>query len=144
MLLAKIALGFGGTLLLAGAYTFHEGALRVAVDEHRVNGSHIHLFLPAAVMPLATRLAPGDKIEHALREAGPWLPTLRALTTELRSYPDADFVEVKDGEEHVQVRTREGALLIDVETPEKTVHVSCPLVAIEDFSAELEARRPGA
>jgi len=32
VLLAKIALGFGATVVLAGAYTFREGVLRVDVD----------------------------------------------------------------------------------------------------------------
>jgi hypothetical protein len=35
MLLAKAALGMGSALVLAGAYTFHEGVIRVDVDEFR-------------------------------------------------------------------------------------------------------------
>ncbi len=34
ILLAKAALGIGGTLFLAGAYTFREGVIRVEVDEY--------------------------------------------------------------------------------------------------------------
>lgn len=144
MLFAKLALGLGGTILLAGACTFHEGVLRVSVDEHRANGSHLHLLLPAAVMPMAAHFAPQREIEHALLEAGPWLPTLHTLAAELRNYPDVDFVEVQDAQQHVQIRTRAGLLQIDIESPEESVHVSCPLAAIDDLSAELEARRPAA
>jgi hypothetical protein len=39
MLLAKAALGIGGTLAAAGAYTFHQGVLRIDVDEYRAGGS---------------------------------------------------------------------------------------------------------
>src|SRR2546430_8408574 len=33
--LAKAALGLGGTIVLAGAYTMREGVIRVDVDEYR-------------------------------------------------------------------------------------------------------------
>jgi len=49
---------------------------------------------------------------------------------------------VKDARQFVQVRTRAGALRIDIESPEEALHVSCPLAAIDDLSAELETRRP--
>jgi hypothetical protein len=142
MLLAKLALGVGGTIVLAGAYTFREGVLRVSVDEYRPDGSHVHLFLPAAVLPMAVRLAPRHEIERGLRNSAEWLPTLKTLATELRKYPEAAFVEVTDANEHVRIRTHRGKLQIDVESPEETVHISCPLVAIEDLSSELDARRP--
>ena len=43
MLLAKAALGLGGTIVLAGAYTFHKGVIRVDVDEFRTGSSHVHI-----------------------------------------------------------------------------------------------------
>ena len=143
LLLAKLALGVGGTIVLAGAYTFHEGVLRVSVDEYRPGGSHVHLYLPAAVVPMAVRLAPRHRLDDALRHAKEWLPTVKILAKELRKYPDADFVEVTTAAEHVHVRTHDGKLQIDVETPEETVHVACPLVALEDLFDELEVNRSG-
>ncbi len=144
MLLAKIALGLGGTIVLAGAYAFHDGVVRVSVDEQREGGAHIHLLLPAAVVPLAVRAVPRQDLENALRGAGDGLPVLRALAKELRNYPDSDFAEVRDGNEHVRVRTRGGELLIDVESPRENVHLACPLAAIDGLTEELEAQRPGA
>jgi hypothetical protein len=143
LLVAKLALGVGGTILLAGAYTFHEGVLRVSVDEHRPGGSHVHLYLPAAVVPMAVRFAPRHRLEDALRDAKDWLPTVRVLSKELRKYPNADFVEVTTATEHVHVRTHDGKLQIDVETPDESVHVACPLVAVEDLFDGLEANRSG-
>ena len=53
LFLAKAALGLGGTIVLAGAYTFHEGVIRVDVDESREGGSHVHMWVPAAAVPMA-------------------------------------------------------------------------------------------
>ena len=50
LLLAKIALGVTGGLTLAAGYTFHEGMVRVSVDEHGPKGDHVHLMVPAALI----------------------------------------------------------------------------------------------
>jgi hypothetical protein len=140
MILAKLALGLCGTVALAGAYTFHEGVMRV--DEDHYDGRHVHVWVPAAIVPVALHFVPSRHFEHALEHASPWLPTLRELTKELKRYPEADFVEVQDGRQHVHIRTHQGKLLIDVTEPGETVHVACPLVMIEDIARELEARAP--
>jgi hypothetical protein len=140
MLLAKIALGFFGTAAVAGAYTFHEGVMRV--DEDHSDGRHVHVWIPAAIVPMAMRVVPSRHLKRAVARAGPWLPTLRALSKELKKYPDAELVEVEDANQHVRIRTRNGRLLIDVNAPDETVHVACPLAMIEDVSRQLEAQGP--
>jgi len=142
MLLAKLALGFCGTIAVAGVYTFHEGVMRV--DEDQADGRHVHVWIPAAVVPLALHVVPSRHIEHAVRQARPWLPLLHALTKELQKYPEAELVEVRDTNQHVSIRTHRGKLLIDVSEPGETVHVSCPLVMMEDVSSALEAKSPAA
>ena len=141
MLLAKIALGLCGTVAAAGAYTFHEGVMRV--DEDQFGGRHVHVWVPAAIVPIAMHMVPSRHLSHAAAQAGPWLPTLRALTRELKKYPDADLVEVEDANQHVRIRTQHGRLLIDVTEPGESVHVACPLAMIEDVSRQLEALAPG-
>ncbi|MGA2481977.1 MAG: hypothetical protein ABSF92_02525 [Candidatus Acidiferrales bacterium] len=141
MLLAKVALGLGGTFVLAGAYSFHEGVIRVSVDEHRATGEHLHLVVPAALVPVAMRLAPQHAMEDAARQAGPWLPTVRRIAKELRKLPDAELVEVRDAEQFTRVRTQDGKLLLDVEGPGETVHIACPLVTVEHLSDEILSRR---
>jgi hypothetical protein len=141
MLLAKIALGFFGTVAVAGAYTFHDGVLRV--DEAQTDGRHIHVWIPAAIVPLAMRVVPSRHFERAAEKVGPWLPTIRALTKELRMYPEAELIEVENTNEHVRIRTDNGKLLIDVTDARETVHVACPLAMIEEVSSQLEARSPG-
>jgi hypothetical protein len=144
MLFAKLALGFCGTAAVAGAYTFHEGVMRVDVDEANHRGTHVHVWVPAAVVPMALHLVPSQHLESALHDAGPWMPTLRALTKELRRYPETELVEVRDHGDHVRIRTHQGKLLIDVSEPNEEVHVACPLAMMEDVARELEARAPGA
>ena len=56
MIFAKVALGFFGTIVLAGTYTFHEGILRV--DEDHGDGRHVHVWAPAAIVPMALHVIP--------------------------------------------------------------------------------------
>jgi len=140
MILAKLALGFCGTVAVAGVYTFHEGVMRV--DEDRYDGRHIHIWVPAAIVPMALHFVPSRHFERPLEQAGPWLPTLRELTKQLKKYPEADFVEVQDGRQNVHIRTHQGKLLIDVTEPDETFHVACPLAMMEDIARELEAKAP--
>ena len=142
MLLAKIALGFFGAVALAGAYTFHEGVMRV--DEDHRDGRHVHVWVPAAIVPLAMHVIPSRHFDRAAQQAGPWLPTLHALLKELKKYPEAQLVDVQDDRQHVRVRTHQGKLLIDITDLGEEVHVACPLAAIDDVASQLEARIPAA
>jgi hypothetical protein len=141
MLLAKLALGFCSTVALAGVYVFHEGVMRV--DEDRADGRHVHVWIPAAVVPMAMYVVPAHYFKKVPADASDLLPTLRALTKELKKYPEAELVEVDDAREHVRIRTHQGKLLIDVTEPHETVHVACPLAMLEDVSRQLEAKAPG-
>jgi hypothetical protein len=144
MLLAKAALGLGGTIVLAGAYTMREGVIRVDVDEYRVGGSHVHLWFPAAAVPMAMHFVPSKHMRHVSEQAREALPVIHAIVKELKKYPDADFLEVVDRDQHVRMRTRGGKLQIDVDAPDQKVHVLCPLSAIEDVTSQLEEHAPGA
>ena len=141
MLLAKVALGLCGTAALAGAYTFHEGVLRV--DEDHGGGRHVHVWVPAAIVPRALHVVPKHRLECAAAQARPWLPVFRALTKELKKYSETELVEVSDRNQYICVRTHDGKLLIDVTEPGETVHVICPLVMMEDVSEELAKDAPG-
>src|ERR1700739_1397038 len=96
MLLAKAALGFGGTIVLAGAYTMREGVIRVDVDEFRSGGTHVHMWVPAAAVPMAMHFVPDKHWPHASEQARAAMPILHAVVKELKKYPNAEFVEVDD------------------------------------------------
>ena len=140
MLLAKLALGFFCTATVAGVYAFHEGVMRV--EEDHFDGNSTHVWVPAALVPMALHLVPERHLQHAVADVAPWLPTLRALTKELEQYPEVQFVDIEDNHQHVRVRTHQGKLLIDVTEPGETVHVSCPLTMMEDVASELQAKSP--
>ena len=144
ILLAKAALGVTGTLFVAGAYTFHEGVIRIDVDEHRAGGSHVHLWVPAAAVPMAMHLVPQKHLREAVEHSREALPIAHAIVKELKKYPDVDLVEVVDGKQHVQIRTRNGKLQIDVEAPDEQVHLLVPLSTLEDVTRQLEDSAPRA
>ena len=142
MLLTKAALGLG-TLVLAGAYTFHEGVIRVDVDEFRSGSSQVHIWVPAAAVPMAMHFVPVSYMRHTSEHARETLPILHAVLKELKKYSDADFVEVVDHDQHVGVSTHEGKLQIDVDAPDEKVHILCPLSTIEDVTYQLEEHAAG-
>lgn len=142
MLLAKVALGLGGTLVMAGAYTFHEGVIRVDVDEHRAEGKHVHFWVPATVVPIALHLAPRKDLDRAAQQAAPYMPMFRTLTKELEKYPDVKFLEVDEPGQHVEIQMHKGNLQIDVHDADNTVHIVCPLAAIEDLAEQLQSHQP--
>ena len=72
------------------------------------------------------------------------MPAIRQLAKELRKYPDAQFVDVVDGSDHVKISTRGGKLQIDVVDPGDSVHVTVPISTLEDVASQLEKNIPGA
>jgi hypothetical protein len=142
--LAKLGLGVVGTIAVAGAYTFRDGVMRVDVDEARQNGSHVHLWLPAAAIPEVMRLVPERELHRASHEAREWMPLASMVAHELGRLPDSTLVEVQDAKEHVVISTRNGALKIDVTDADEDVHIVCPLATIEDITQQIAAARPGA
>src|SRR6266567_5156129 len=135
MLLVKAALGLGGTIVLAGAYTMREGVIRIDVDEYRTGGSHVHMWVPAAAVPMALHFVPDKHLRHASEHVREAMPILHAIVKELKKYPDSEFVEVDDYDEHVRVRSQGGRLQIDVDALP-----ICPLSTIEDVTIQLEQR----
>jgi len=144
VLLGKIALGFGACVLMAGAYTFRQGVIRVDVDENRGNGSHVHVWAPAAMVPMAMHFVPSRHMARMANHSAEFMPVVHAIAKELQRYPEAEFVEVYDGREHVQVRTHNGSLVVDVDGPDEEVHVRCPLATIDDVADQLATYAPPA
>jgi hypothetical protein len=144
MLLGKAALGLGGALVLAGAYTFREGLIRVDVDESRAGGSHVHLWVPAALVPMAMHFVPMHDLCGAAQHAREVLPAIHAFANELKKLPEVDLIEVSDGEEHARFRTRSGNLQVDVDSADEHVHLRVPLSTLDDVVGQLEESAPGA
>jgi hypothetical protein len=135
ILVAKVALAFTGTIAAAGVYTFHDGIAQVHVDDHK--GTHVHIWAPAAIVPIAMHVIPKRELHKFPHEAQQAIPTLRVLVKELENYPDSEFVEVRDSDTHVRVRTVGSKVVVDVVDREEKVHVVCPLAMVRDVVESL-------
>ena len=102
------------------------------------------MWVPAAVVPMTLHLVPKHHLREAAERAREFLPLTHALIKELKKFPDADFVEVTDDDQHVQIRTHAGKLQIDVEEPDQNVHLLVPLSTLDDVTSQLELSAPGA
>lgn len=138
MILAKVALGLGGMLALAGVYMFHDGVIRVMVDEDRPNGEHLHLIVPATIVSAGLHFVPERDLDHAVREAGPYMPMVETFIKELSRLPDFELANVDSTRQHVQVRTEGRRLIVDARDERQTVHVSCPLSALRHLAEDLQ------
>lgn len=133
ILAAKVVLAFTGTIAAAGAYTFHDGIAQVQVDDDQ--GTHVHIWAPAAIVPIALHVVPKREFHKFPHEAQQFLPTLRVLAKELEKYPNSEFVEVgdRDSETHVRVRTVGSKIVVDVVDHKDNVHVVCPLAMVREM-----------
>jgi hypothetical protein len=126
--------------ILTGSFLYSHGLVRVSVNEKRPGGDHISLFIPGAVVPVATAFVPAQKIgQHLPPEARQVLPVALAALRELRNLPDSTLVQVDSDREHVRVRLENGSLMVDVDSDDEEVHVSLPLRTMNSVLAKLES-----
>src|SRR5258708_16279949 len=142
MIVAKLALGFASTSVVASVYTFREGVIRVDVDEDRDGGSHVHFWAPGAAVPMAMHFVPKQHLREASQHASEYMPLVEIVTSELRKYPDTTFVDVENGKDHVRVSTVGTKLRIDVVNDEENVHVAVQLSTVNDAAHQLTADAP--
>jgi hypothetical protein len=145
ILLAKVALGAVGTMAVAGVWVAHEGVVRVSVDEDRTgrDGHHIHLIVPAAIVPPILELAMSSHhLRGDLNHAEEWMPVAQIACQELAKLPDTELVDVSNREEHVRISTRDGKLYVDVDNRDEHVHVSFPLGMAEKIARQIQERGP--
>ena len=142
LLLAKIGIGIGATSACASAWVFHEGVIRVDVDECQPGGSHVHVWVPATTVSVGLRLAPRRYLRHAAQQSRQCLPAIREIAKELEKYPNAELVDVRNSTDHVRVFMRNGRLYVDATTPTDNVHVSFPTATLRDVADRLEEAAP--
>ena len=142
ILLAKLGIGVLGTALVGGAALSSEGFIYVNVQEKHPGGTHVNVFVPAALVPTALHLVPRHHFadsSHDMREA---LPIIDAAFPVLADSPDGVLVEVVDPGEHVLVAKRGGSIVVDVNDPDETVHVSVPLIAAQSAIHQIAESTP--
>ncbi len=141
-MLGKIMFGLLGTAALAGTYMVHEGAVRVSVDKREPGGRHLHLIVPAALLPAGMYLVPDQQLRAATAGMRPWLPAVRIASEQLARLPDAELVEVRQPGQHVHIAKRGALLVVDVESLRETVHISFPLKTTSQVARRLQELDP--
>lgn len=136
----NILLGMLSIVLLTGLVAYSEGAVMVSVRERKPDGTRIWLPVPALLVEVGMRFVPARQLQDASAQIRPWLPAIRAASTELERCPDATLVEVESRTEHVLVSKRGDSLQIDVQDDEDTVHVSVPVEFVSSMADEIGAR----
>ena len=136
----NILLGVLSIVLLTGLVAYSEGAVMVSVRQRKPEGTRIWLPVPALLVEVGMRFVPAEQLREASSQIRPWLPAIRAASTELERCPDATLVEVRSRTEHVQVMKRGDSLQIDVQNDEDTVHVSVPVEFVNSLAEEIGAR----
>lgn len=137
MIAKSIFLGALGVVVLAAGVVYDTGAIRVDVREKNPNGEHVRLWVPAIVLPIGVHVVPKAKLREASEKVRPWLPAIKAATEELSRCPDATLVEVDNRHEHVRIAKLGDSLVIDVDDPGETVHVSLPVKVIGYTASQL-------
>ena len=140
--LAKLGIGVLGTALVGSAALSTEGFIYVNVQEKQPGGSHVNVFVPAAIVPAALHFVPRHNFadsSHDMREA---LPIIDAAIPALSDSPDGVLVEVREPDEHVLVVKHGGSIVVDVNDPEETVHVSVPLRAAQSAIHQIADASP--
>lgn len=137
LLLGKIGLGFLGTALVAGAVVSSEGFIHVKVHEKQTNGTHISLVMPAIVVPVTLKFVPNHYLAQGGRDLRRYLPVIDAAISGLADCPDGPLVDVTDPDEHISVVKSGGSIVVDVDDPNQTVHVSVPLHATRSAIHEI-------
>ena len=140
--LAKLGIGVLGTALVGGAALSSEGFIYVNVQEKHPGGTHVNVFVPAAIVPTALHFVPRHHFadsSQCMREA---LPIIDAAIPALTDSPDGVLVEVRDPGEHVLVTKHGSSIMVDVTDPDETVHVSVPLVAAQSAIHQIAEASP--
>jgi hypothetical protein len=139
ILLGKVALGIAGTAIAGVGLICNEGMIEVNVVEKQPEAHHLYVLAPAALVPMAAHFVPGNRFGRASAELQPWMPTIRAALNQLREVDDVTLVDVSEPGQHLVVAKRGGSVVVDVNDPDETVHVSAPIRAISSTIEQVAA-----
>lgn len=138
-MIAKLLIG---TAVLGGAVMMQDGLISVNVREKHLNGHHIFLVAPGAVVPWAVKIAALQHSERHMDHARQWMPLAKAAVAALGNSPDCVFVQVDSFDQHVRIEKSGNHLKIDVDDPREEVHLAVPLGAVRHALREIEEMGP--
>lgn len=132
-MLTKIAAGLLAAFLgvaSAGAIAIYQSGIGTV----RVKTPDVSLFIPVpmGLIRVGLALTPAQHLDKIRRELRPHREILTVAIGELVRAPDAVFVEVVDGSEHVLVEKRGGHLHVTVHSDDEDVELKIPLHSVEE------------
>jgi hypothetical protein len=138
---AKVALVCAGTVVAGTTVLCSEGFLRVNVTERGRDPHHINVMAPAMLVPIAVHFASHfgsrQQIGDATEKIQPWVPTIRAALDELDNLDDMTLVEVNEPGDHARIEKVDSSMVIEVDDPDATVHVSAPILALSSSMRQI-------
>lgn len=134
-LAALLIVSAGAVQAQEASGTAAEGSwIHVRVDESE--GEQVKLDLPLTMVDVALQMGGEKGLGANDLRLGPdsdvTVQDLRRMWAELRKAPDANFVDIRDGEERVRVSKRDGRVHVDVEEDgRQTVRVELPATVVD-------------
>jgi hypothetical protein len=118
------------SVMAIGVVAYRAGVAVVKVHEAGPEGTRLTLPVPMILVDGAVLLTPRETLPRLPSEATQAMPFVAAMMRELESCPDAVFIEVHDGDNHVVIAKRSGRLRIDVHDGGDRVSLSLPAHAL--------------
>ncbi len=123
------------------AWSIHSaGMFELDVHERGPGGADISgIRIPAVLGHVALAFIPMSAFDFCDdHDVARHVPLIREACQQLRDAPDFVLVEVLSEDEHVLVRKKGAALVVDVESKDEEVHLSVPLGIAQAFARKME------
>lgn len=126
--LITLLAGVMGVFSAIGLLVFQGGIATISIENQEVD---LFLPVPLAVADLALMVAPKEELEEARREIAPHRDLILAALDGLRECPDADLVDVVDGETSVKVVKEGDNLIVKVKSPsDGNISIKVPMSSL--------------
>ncbi len=132
LILSSLAVG-----VALAATTAATGGL-VYVHVHPTEGPNLRFPVPVGLLRAGLSTAgyfAGPELEEARRQIAPWQSSLEALGAELERSAPFVLAEIHSDDSDVRIAKTRHRLVVDVDAPEATVHVSIPIRLARDLIA---------
>lgn len=131
MIIFGLPLLIASPIALVGASLWSAGRIEVHVVEKTRDGCSVDVTVPAAIVPIVAGIGSVCAFHGCCLdpEAEMALDLASAAMDAMSRSPDGVYVDIRSRDEIVLISKRDGALHVEVDTPEETVRASIPLAA---------------
>lgn len=107
------------------ALVIKPGSVLIRVVEKGYRGDRVSVAIPARAIEVVVKAAVRNVCERP-HEIDEWRPAIESIAASLNEVQNATLVVVTTDDERVRIVKRDGALRIEVETDDASVHVNVP------------------